>query len=119
MKEFFHYAIMRNGFLLPKKTKLLILFHAVLMLISFSATATNKTEGDKVVTGKVKDINGNPVANVTVTVKGSKVSTLTNDEGYYQIIVLDDNAVLIFSHTTYQTTELMSYFNWPQKIYRK
>ena len=106
MKEFFHYAIMRNGFLLPKKTKLLILFHAVLMLISFSATATNKTEGDKVVTGKVKDINGNPVANVTVTVKGSKVSTLTNDEGYYQIIVLDDNAVLIFSHTTYQTTEL-------------
>lgn len=47
--------------------------------------------------GRVVDENGKPIAGVTVTVKGTKKQTITNDFGEFTISDVEDNAVLSFS----------------------
>jgi TonB-dependent starch-binding outer membrane protein SusC len=49
------------------------------------------------VTGKVVDENGKPVAGVTVTVKGTRKQTITNENGEFKISQVEKNAVLTFS----------------------
>ncbi|WP_205514194.1 SusC/RagA family TonB-linked outer membrane protein [Longitalea arenae] len=47
--------------------------------------------------GKVIDENGKPVPGVTVSVRGSKKQTLTNENGEFTLSGVQDNAVLSFS----------------------
>ena len=50
----------------------------------------------RTITGKVTDENGNPIANVSVLVKGTTVGTTTKDDGTYSIAV-PNGGTLIFS----------------------
>lgn len=60
---------------------------------------------NKEISGQVKDAEGNPVAGVSIIVKGSSVAAVTDDNGYYRISVSGENSILVFSHTSFQTQE--------------
>lgn len=58
------------------------------------------------VTGKVTDKKGDPVAGVTVTIKGSKNATSTNTEGVYTLNNAGTDAVLRFTGAGFTTQEI-------------
>lgn len=55
--------------------------------------------------GKVTDEDGNPLQGVTVQIKGSAGSVITNDRGEFSIEA-GENAVLVFSYVGFITREL-------------
>jgi TonB-linked SusC/RagA family outer membrane protein len=57
------------------------------------------------VKGTVKDASGNPMIGATISVKGTDVKILTDDQGNFSINVAD-NAVLIISYTGYKPREV-------------
>lgn len=61
---------------------------------------------DKRVSGTVTDAAGQPLAGVSVTIKGSQSGTATNDEGYYSFENVNANAALVFSMIGYRTLEI-------------
>lgn len=86
--------------LLTKATALII---TVLTLLPAFLAA--QQGGSKVVTGKVTDNSGNPLAGVTVNVKSTKVSTSTNSDGIFKIEA-KNNDVLVFSSASYKQKEV-------------
>ncbi len=77
----------------------------LLALLSLSVTAFSQT---RTVTGKVtgsKD--SQPLAGVTVTVKGSNISTQTNAEGTFSINVPQNAKALTFSFVGHQAQEVI------------
>src|SRR5689334_21615306 len=48
--------------------------------------------------GKVTGKNGEPVAGVTVLLKGTQIGTTTDDQGNYTLSVPDKNGTLVFSY---------------------
>lgn len=60
---------------------------------------------DVPVTGVVQDVLGNPLAGVTVSIKGSAIATQTNENGQFSINAPDD-AVLIFSMVGFKTQQV-------------
>ncbi len=78
-----------------KKTILLLL-----MLLSFAAL----THGaDRVITGTVNDNSGYPLPGASITVSGTKISTLADSKGWYAINVPDGKNKLQFSFLGYIT----------------
>ncbi|HET9057339.1 MAG TPA: TonB-dependent receptor [Chitinophagaceae bacterium] len=57
------------------------------------------------VTGKVTDQSGLPLAGVTVSVKGSTLSTFTNADGSFRLTVQDKFKFLVFSFVGFQELE--------------
>ena len=55
------------------------------------------------ITGKVADINGQPLAGVSVTIKGSNKGTVTDQNGNYKLAIDQQATVLIFSFVGYTT----------------
>ena len=71
------------------------------MLSTFSALAQN------VISGKVTDSkNGNAVSNVTVTVKGTRVSAQTGADGSFRINAPATASTLVFSSVGYAAQEV-------------
>jgi len=62
---------------------------------------------DKIVTGRVTDAAGQPLAGVSVTIKGSQVGVSTDASGNYSITVPDDNARLVFSYVGFDAQEML------------
>ncbi|HEY6505148.1 MAG TPA: SusC/RagA family TonB-linked outer membrane protein [Chitinophagaceae bacterium] len=60
---------------------------------------------EKQIQGTVKDAKGAPVPSVTVTVKGTQVSTSTGDNGSFTINAKDGD-VLVLSAVSFETTEM-------------
>lgn len=56
--------------------------------------------------GTVSNENDQPLANVNVSVKGSSVAVHSDKDGRFQLSNLDAKAVLVFSFTGYQSTEI-------------
>lgn len=61
-----------------------------------------KIKADKKVTGKVTTANGEPLAGVSIAVKGTTTGTKTDANGNYTISV-SSSAVLVFSYVGYET----------------
>lgn len=76
-----------------------------LFLLLFSTSVVLAQQG-RVISGVVRDNNGNPIAAATVSVKGKPVSVFTDDEGRYSITVDNKNAVLLVSSVGFTTKEL-------------
>lgn len=57
------------------------------------------------ITGNVTAVTGEPLAGVSVSVKGSRTGTTTDASGNFSITVPDD-AVLVFSSVGYESTEI-------------
>jgi len=68
---------------------------AMLMVAIFGYTAVSLAQ--QTVTGTVTDKKGDPLPGVTVSVKGSKVATSTNNNGVYTLNNVAADAVLKFS----------------------
>jgi TonB-dependent starch-binding outer membrane protein SusC len=62
-----------------------------------------KTSGP--IRGRVLNEKGEPVEGVSVTVKGSNVGTSTNANGEFFLDEIDDNATLVFTHTSIEKVE--------------
>lgn len=58
------------------------------------------------VKGKVLNENDEPVAGVTVTVKGTKNATSTDVNGFFEIKNIDENATLVFTSVNMETYEI-------------
>lgn len=59
-----------------------------------------------VIKGKVTGSDSLPLANVSVQEKGTANGVVTRDDGTFSITVADGNAVLVFTHTGFQTQEV-------------
>ncbi len=55
--------------------------------------------------GRVVNEKNEPVPGVTVTVKGTKIATSTNERGEFELSNIQDNATLVFTGTNIETTE--------------
>jgi TonB-dependent starch-binding outer membrane protein SusC len=69
------------------------------------ASLRDKYDGSSPVKGRVVNDKGEPVEGVSVTVKGTNVGTSTNANGEFFLDDIDDNATLIFTHTSIEKTE--------------
>ncbi len=58
------------------------------------------------VSGKITNDQGNAMAAVSVTVKGTNVATQSTQDGTYQINISDKNATLVFSAVGYTAQEI-------------
>ena len=61
---------------------------------------------DVEVRGRVTDENGNPLAGVTIQVKGTNIGTTTDNQGAYLIHPLSGNDTLVFSFIGYERQEI-------------
>lgn len=61
---------------------------------------------DKIVTGKITDEKGEPLSGATVSVKGTKESTLTKEDGSFKINVPEGSNVLVISYVGMKNQEI-------------
>lgn len=60
----------------------------------------------RIITGTITNEKGEPLANVSVTVRGSSVGTTTDPDGRFKLSVPDEGATLEFSAVGYETQRL-------------
>lgn len=74
----------------------------LLMVFAMHVFAQSRT-----VTGKVTDSkDGSPIANASVTIKGTNLGTTTDASGSFRLAVPDNNAVLVISSVGFSETEV-------------
>lgn len=76
-----------------------------LVVLKEGLTASEIQSQDLKVTGKVTSAAGEPLAGVSVTVKGSRTGTVTDANGNFSLTVPDDG-VLVFSSVGYEPVEM-------------
>ncbi|HYF32804.1 MAG TPA: TonB-dependent receptor [Chitinophagaceae bacterium] len=76
-----------------------------LVVLKNAATADIQNP-DITITGRVTGPNGEPMPNVSVTLRGTTIGTTTNAQGNFSITVPDENAVLVFSYVGYTPQEI-------------
>ncbi len=76
-----------------------------LLFVLCSSVALGQDAGEKRISGKVSDTEGNPVVGVTVRVKSTTIGTTTDNNGNYVIEVPEANTVLVYSSIGYVTKE--------------
>ena len=76
----------------------------IFAMVILAAVAISFSES-RIITGKVTDETGNPLAGVSVSIKGTTTGTVTDVKGSYQISVADYDKILIFSFAGYITAE--------------
>ncbi len=81
---------------------------SVLVLFSFTFLTVAFAQNGRpvLISGKVLDENGNPLAGVTVQVKNSNTTAATNDAGIFTITLPFQKAVLILTHVGYEKQEV-------------
>src|SRR5690554_817920 len=83
-----------------KEIALLLIF----ILVGFGYAQGQKTT-DNLRKGIVLDDFGNPIADVWVSVKGADTATISDDEGYFELVA-NENSTLVFQHPRFYTYEL-------------
>ncbi len=98
-------------FKLPVTRKTFLNKIAVLLIFfNFTASTSIWAQANKpvTVTGQVSGENNTPLAGVTVQVKKSSVTTITNETGNFSIIAPNKNAVLVISYVGYEKQEVIA-----------
>src|SRR5688572_24462267 len=78
----------------------------LVVLKNASTNGGSQAPPDITISGRVTGPDGQPMPNVSVSVKGSTVGTTTNDQGNFTISVPDENAILVFSYVGYNVQEV-------------
>ncbi len=78
----------------------------LLLTASLFLCATIALAQEKQVSGTVKDSNGNPVANVSFIVKGTKKGGMTDNNGHFTVAVKNSGAILIFSSVNFKPKQV-------------
>jgi TonB-linked SusC/RagA family outer membrane protein len=63
---------------------------------------------NRTISGQVSDVNKVGIPGVTVLVKGTKSSSVTDFDGKYQIKASNENPVLVFSYMGFETKEVVA-----------
>src|SRR4030095_3720960 len=84
-----------------KRTRYLFAFTAFLFFFSVAFSQ------QRTVTGRVTDQDAKPLANATVSIKGTTVSALTNADGQYSITLPANSNTLLFTYVGYQLSEVV------------
>lgn len=88
---------------------ILIIVYTLISMFSLSAQTRHKDSGangpSKIIQGKIVNENGNPISGATITLKRTDIKTVTNGNGYFQIVAMVDSAVLIISNIGYHSRE--------------
>ncbi|MGN6568624.1 MAG: SusC/RagA family TonB-linked outer membrane protein, partial [Flavipsychrobacter sp.] len=58
------------------------------------------------VIGKIVDEKGNPLSDVTITIKGTTIMQHSDQNGFFSIATFSSNSILVFSHIGYKTQEI-------------
>ncbi len=77
-----------------------------LLLIAIFAFSLINVFGQRVVTGKVTDTDGNPLPFLTISVKGTVIGTNTDNLGQYSITVPEGSEILVFSFVGMESKEV-------------
>lgn len=88
---------------LPVSKKFCLLVFSFFALIIFSSPVFGQT---KTVSGVVKNDQGEPLASVTVSVKGSASGVSSDAQGKFSLQVPDGNTILVFSAVGYGIKEV-------------
>lgn len=72
-----------------------------IFLLSIPSLVNAQTQKPITVTGTIKDSIGEPMSNVSITIKGLKSGTVSDSLGKYKITVPNAQAQLVFSFTGY------------------
>lgn len=67
---------------------------------------TSQSQELKIVTGKVTSQNGEPLAGVSIVVKGTNRGVVSNTEGFYRIKLRPEDKILVFSFMGMLTQEV-------------
>lgn len=68
--------------------------------------AAKEQRQDKIVTGKITDDKGEPLAGTSVSVKGTSATAITREDGTFRIGVPDGHNILVVSHVGMATQEI-------------
>ena len=79
-----------------------ILFFTGGLMLSFNSFG----QSGKIVNGQVTNASLQPLAGVSVIIKGTGIGTSTNSIGRYQLTVPDKNSTLVFSFVGFETKEV-------------
>lgn len=74
---------------------------------SIPAVEHSELLASKEITGRVTDDKANPIAGVTVTVKGTSISTTTHKDGKFKISISNKNKTLVFYAIGYESKEVI------------
>ena len=77
----------------------------LLLLLMLTTAFLSFVQAQQEVTGRVTDVNGAPLAGVSVNVKGTKKGTTTGPDGQFRISAAT-NATLIFTNVGFTTKEV-------------
>lgn len=58
------------------------------------------------ISGKIRDARGKPIPGATVTIKNTKITSISNESGDYKISVPDGNVILVFSYIGFAKQEI-------------
>ncbi|HKB43240.1 MAG TPA: SusC/RagA family TonB-linked outer membrane protein, partial [Chitinophagaceae bacterium] len=97
MRKILFYAIRGN---VLKQIACFLLFSICLPLV------LNAQSPSLTVSGKVTDSKKNPLIGVSVILKGTARGTTTNENGWFQLADISENAVLVFSFTGFEAKEI-------------
>ncbi|WP_232336533.1 SusC/RagA family TonB-linked outer membrane protein [Mucilaginibacter aquatilis] len=75
--------------------------------VPHKSSAVRLVKQDTPISGRVLDEKGEPLAGLSVTIKGTTSGTITDVNGKYSINVKDKNATLIFTFTGYDPQEVI------------
>ncbi|NND34769.1 MAG: SusC/RagA family TonB-linked outer membrane protein, partial [Saprospiraceae bacterium] len=79
----------------------------LLLLLGLTALTINAAPPDyEPIKGTVTSPDGEPLIGVTVLIKGTQTGTVTDFDGTYTLDVTDDNAILVFSYTGFESQEV-------------
>lgn len=70
------------------------------------APLPQNSQDDITVTGTVTSPEGDPLIGVNILIQGTTTGTVTDIDGRYEVQVPDQDAVLVFSYTGYQSQEV-------------
>ena len=79
-----------------------------IVLFSSKKNTSKKANSENIkniVSGIVKDSSGNPLEGVTIKVKGSNLSTITDKSGHYSINTNNTDQILVFTYVGYSNIE--------------
>lgn len=80
----------------------------LLCVVTATVSAQNPASGgdaSRPVSGRITNEKGDPIADVTVTIKGSQKASVSGADGRYSIIVPNAQTVLTFTHIAYASFE--------------
>src|SRR5690242_300423 len=90
------------------KLRLALRFGSLFSILFFLGTVFPESafSQNKIVQGKVVEEGTNePLAGASVQIRGTSVSTMTDEKGEFQLVMNSDKGILVISYTGKQTVE--------------